>query len=104
MNVSEPLFQKSLFGQFDALLSCWSLWEDSIDFYVSELIPSLQEDPSTGIQKETAAILAIKKLSSEEEWLNLPQLIKDYMQHVTERGEAGKRVASEIRELLDEYS
>jgi len=104
MDVSNCLYDKSLFGQIERLLGCWSMWEDSIDFYVSELIPSLQADPANGLEQEAAAMQSIRELVSEEEWLNLPELIEDVMRNLGGKREIGERVAAELRELLGKQS
>ena len=101
--MANSLFENSLVSQIEELLECWSLWEDSIDFYVSELIPSLQNDPSSGLEKEAAVMLSIRSVATAEEWRNLPALIEQYMQEDEDKRQARVRNTKEVCELLDRH-
>ena len=61
----------------DKLIACWPYWDSHEDYYLTDLAPSImRSDGSVKLTDDEKDIVpGLRRLLSEEEWLQLPSLI-----------------------------
>lgn len=59
------------------LISHWCVWDKYEKFYLESLAPQLTEKPETGDETERALLKQLRVILNDNEWVNLPSLIKE---------------------------
>ena len=69
--------QRSALSLLDKLIAIWTEWDSNQDYYLKELAPSIvRKDASVALtQREARIVNELRRLLSDEEWEQLPNLI-----------------------------
>ena len=59
------------------LISHWCDWERHEVFYLETLAPQLTEAPESGDETECTILCTLREILNDDEWLNLPVLIRE---------------------------
>ncbi len=103
MNTNEKLFKESFWGLAEQILGVFSLWAENREYYLRELIPSLQADSKTGTRQERALFQEIHEVATPEQWRTLPQLIDVCAKRRGENRKYGFAICARIVKYLEDY-
>ena len=69
--------QKTADDLLKRLISHWCYWDKYEKFYLEILAPQLTEKPESGDETERKLLKSLRGILNDNEWVNLPSLIKE---------------------------